>query len=52
MRTSRSGAQARHFAYALVMEELARCYASIGDQCGLIELVGTLLREHGPPTRR
>ena len=34
-------------AYALVMEELARGYASVADQCGLVELVGTLLAEHG-----
>jgi len=33
--------------YAVVMEGLARGYASVADQCGLIELVGTLLSEHG-----
>lgn len=33
--------------YAHVMEELARGYASIADQCGLVELVGTLLAQHG-----
>jgi alkylation response protein AidB-like acyl-CoA dehydrogenase len=41
------GAGADALAYALVMEELARGYASIADQCGLVELVGTLLAEHG-----
>jgi alkylation response protein AidB-like acyl-CoA dehydrogenase len=41
------GAGADTLAYALVMEELARGYASIADQCGLVELVGTLLAEHG-----
>ncbi len=41
------GAGADCLAYALVMEELARGYASIADQCGLVELVGTLLAEHG-----
>lgn len=34
-------------AYAVVMEELARGYASVADQCGLIELISTLLIEHG-----
>jgi alkylation response protein AidB-like acyl-CoA dehydrogenase len=41
------GAGADALAYALVMEELARGYASVADQCGLVELVGTLLGEHG-----
>jgi alkylation response protein AidB-like acyl-CoA dehydrogenase len=41
------GAGADALAYALVMEELSRGYASVADQCGLIELVGTLLAEHG-----
>jgi alkylation response protein AidB-like acyl-CoA dehydrogenase len=34
-------------AYALVMEELSRGYASVADQCGLVELIGTLLVQHG-----
>jgi alkylation response protein AidB-like acyl-CoA dehydrogenase len=34
-------------AYAVVMEELSRGYASIADQCGLVELAGTLLTAHG-----
>ncbi|SED21841.1 hypothetical protein SAMN05519104_3063 [Rhizobiales bacterium GAS188] len=38
--------------YALVMEELSRGYASVADQCGLVELVGTLLAEHGTPAQR
>ena len=38
--------------YALVMEELSRGYASIADQCGLIELVSTLLVRHGTPAQR
>jgi len=41
------GAGADCAAYAIVMEELARGYASVADQCGLVELVGTLLAEHG-----
>ena len=34
-------------AYAIVMEELSRGYASIADQCGLVELAATLLATHG-----
>ncbi len=33
--------------YALVMEQLSRGYASIADQCGLVELISTLLVRHG-----
>ncbi|MYG27711.1 MAG: acyl-CoA dehydrogenase, partial [Boseongicola sp. SB0677_bin_26] len=39
-------------AYALVMEELSRGYASVADQCGLIELVATLLVQHGTAAQR
>ena len=38
--------------YALVMEELSRGYASIADQCGLVELISTLLVEHGTPEQQ
>lgn len=34
-------------AYSLVMEELSRGYASVADQCGLVELLTTLLVQHG-----
>jgi len=34
------------------MEELSRGYASIADQCGLVELIGTLLTEHGTPEQQ
>lgn len=37
------------YAYAIVMEELSRGYASIADQCGVVELIGTLLTHHGTP---
>ncbi len=33
--------------YAIVMEQLSRGYASVADQCGLAELLGTLLSRHG-----
>ena len=39
-------------AYAIVMEELSRGYASIADQCGLYELVATLLARHGTEAQR
>lgn len=34
-------------AYAVVMEELSRGYSSVADQCGLVELICTLLVRHG-----
>ena len=39
-------------AYALVMEELSRGYSSVADQCGLVELISTLLVRHGTDTQR
>ncbi|GGJ35998.1 acyl-CoA dehydrogenase family protein [Neoroseomonas lacus] len=41
------GAGADALAYALVMEELSRGYASVADQVGLVELLGTLITHHG-----
>ncbi len=41
------GAGADAATYAVVMEELARGYASVADQCGLVELIATLLCQHG-----
>ncbi|MBE1282728.1 MAG: acyl-CoA dehydrogenase [Rhodobacteraceae bacterium] len=38
--------------YALVMEELSRGYASVADQCGLVELVSTLLVRYGSDVQR
>lgn len=38
--------------YALVMEELSKGYASVADQCGLVELIGTLLSVHGTEEQR
>jgi alkylation response protein AidB-like acyl-CoA dehydrogenase len=35
------------YAYAIVMEELSRGYSSIADQCGVVELIGTLLTRYG-----
>nr|WP_245906397.1 acyl-CoA dehydrogenase family protein [Pseudoroseomonas aestuarii] len=46
------GAGADVLAYALVMEELSRGYASVADQVGLVELLGTLLTEHGTPAQQ
>jgi alkylation response protein AidB-like acyl-CoA dehydrogenase len=39
-------------AYAVVMEELSRGYSSVADQCGLVELIGTLLAKHGTPDQQ
>lgn len=38
--------------YAVVMEELSRGYASVADQCGLVELISTLLVRHGTAAQR
>lgn len=38
--------------YAVVMEELSRGYASIADQCGLVELISSLLVRHGTEAQR
>jgi alkylation response protein AidB-like acyl-CoA dehydrogenase len=46
------GAGADVLAYALVMEELSRGYASVADQVGLVELLGTLLTQHGTPEQQ
>ena len=49
---SYGGAGADVVSYAIVMEELARGYASVADQCGLVELICTLLTEHGTEAQR
>jgi alkylation response protein AidB-like acyl-CoA dehydrogenase len=49
---SLGGAGLDCLAYSLVMEELSRGYASVADQCGLVELVTTLLCEHGTPEQQ
>ncbi|MDE0530706.1 MAG: acyl-CoA dehydrogenase family protein [Albidovulum sp.] len=38
--------------YAIVMEELSRGYASVADQCGLVELASMLLAQHGTVEQR
>ena len=35
------------YAYSIVMEELSRGYASVADQCGVVELICTLLTHYG-----
>jgi alkylation response protein AidB-like acyl-CoA dehydrogenase len=49
---SLGGAGLDCLAYSIVMEELSRGYASIADQCGLVELLSTLLCRHGTPTQQ
>ena len=39
-------------AYAIVMEELSRGYSSVADQCGLVELIATLLTRHGTQAQK
>jgi alkylation response protein AidB-like acyl-CoA dehydrogenase len=46
------GAGLDALSYSLVMEELSRGYASVADQCGLVELIGTLLSVHGSQMQR
>lgn len=46
------GAGADTLSYAMVMEELAWGYASVADQCGLVELVATLLSELGTDAQK
>ena len=41
------GAGGDTLSYALVMEELSRGAASVADQCGLVELVASLLQRYG-----
>ncbi len=50
--TELGGAGLDTMGYALVMEELSRGYASVADQCGLVELVATLLTRHGSEAQR
>ena len=38
--------------YALVMEQLSRGYASVADQCGLVELLAALLSRYGTPLHK
>ncbi len=40
------------YAYAIVMEELSRGYASVADQCGVVELIGTLLSRYGSASQQ
>lgn len=35
------------YAYSIVMEELSRGYAAVADQCGVVELICTLLAQYG-----
>ena len=46
------GAGCDVLSYAIVMEELSRGYASVADQCGLVELISTVLTEHGTEAQK
>jgi alkylation response protein AidB-like acyl-CoA dehydrogenase len=49
---SHGGAGLDCLAYSIVMEELGRGYSSVADQCGLVELLATLLSTHGTDAQR
>jgi alkylation response protein AidB-like acyl-CoA dehydrogenase len=49
---SLGGAGGRALDYLHVMEGLSFGYASVADQCGLVELVSSLLAEHGTGEQR
>jgi alkylation response protein AidB-like acyl-CoA dehydrogenase len=46
------GAGLDSYAYSIVMEELSRGYASVADQCGVVELIGTLLTRFGTDSQQ
>ncbi len=46
------GAGCDVLSYAIVMEELSRGYSSIADQCGLVELISTLLHQYGTDAQK
>ena len=46
------GAGVDCYAYAVIMEELSRGYSAVADQCGLVELICTLLNEYGSDAQR
>ena len=41
------GAGVDCYAYSIIMEELSHGYSAIADQCGLVELISTLLSQYG-----
>ncbi len=46
------GAGCDVLSYAIVMEELSRGYSAIADQCGLVELISTLLHLYGTDAQK
>jgi len=46
------GAGVDCYAYSIIMEELAKGYSSVADQCGLVELICTLFNEYGTPEQK
>jgi len=46
------GVGADMLAYAIVMEEIGRGYASLADELGNVEMVGTLLSRYGTPAQK
>ncbi|MBC8157773.1 MAG: acyl-CoA dehydrogenase family protein [Rhodospirillales bacterium] len=46
------GAGCDVLSYSIVMEELSRGYAAVADQCGLVELISTLLVQYGTDAQK
>ncbi len=44
---SYGGGDVDTYGYAIVMEELSKGYSSVADQCGLVELVSSLIYQYG-----
>ncbi len=40
------------YGYAIVMEELSKGYAAVADQCGLVELVSSLIYRYGSDAQK
>jgi hypothetical protein len=49
---SYGGGDVDTYGYAIVMEELSRGYSSVADQCGLVELVSSLIYQYGTNAQR
>ena len=49
---SYGGGDVDTYGYAIVMEELSKGYSSVADQCGLVELVSSLIYQYGTNAQR
>ena len=46
------GGEVDCYGYAIVMEELSKGYAAVADQCGLVELVSSLIYRYGTDAQK